>query len=308
MVNRIVRNNKIFESEQDEWECLLTIDMSSSSKIFRLYTACRYIRKLIDENKCPGLVSVDAMLRGKCFVKGSDEINDIIVGINNCDPQDKRYIQIKYIPICFTFNKPVADVDITIHVMDIVYSITEKYHTFNAKVIRDDDLEYNDGVFCKLDNNGNYSKISIEWVYNFINNNRVDLKNSLPNDEIIKYDKTIKLSNYAKYVFKSIKYDFKKHDIYLKDEDCKGYAAVYLTVPIGKTVKDSEITRICKIYEDFIYADYEPKDVCIHINIEGTLIATVDTPYWLVKPQNSVFISNLDNRTNLTDEEYLNQR
>ena len=58
---------------------------------------------------------------------------------------------------------------------------------------------------------------------------------------------------------------------------------------------------------DFVYADYEPNNICFDIDIEGTLIATVDTPDWLVKPKNSVFILNLDNRTNLTDDEYRKQ-
>ena len=309
---RIVRNNRIFENNQSEWNANIDI-MLSSVKFVRLYTACRYIKMLIEENKCPGLVSVDVVLRGKSFTKGSIENKDINIDITNCEPQDKRYIQIESISLCFTFNKPVADVDITIHVMNIIYGITSKYYTYDIRVIRsdihgNDDFEYHIGVFSKFDDNGNYIKTNIDWVYNLINNKNLDTREKLPNDEIIKYDKTVGLSNFALNVLKSIRYDFNKHDIYLKDEKHDNYATIDLTVPSGKIVKDSEITRVCKIYENFVYADYEPNNICFNIDIEGTLIATVDTPDWLVKPKNSVFISNLDNRTNLTDNEYRNQR
>lgn len=308
---RIVRNNRIFENNQSEWNTNIDI-MSSSVKFVRLYTVCRYIKRLIEENKCPGLVSVDAVLKGTSFKKGSNVNKDININITDCDSQDKRYIQIESISLCFTFNKPVADVDITIHVMNIIYGIATKYYTYDIRVIRSDihgnnNCEYHIGVFSKSDDNGNYSKTNIEWVYNLINNKDLFPKKKLPNDEIIKYDKTVGLSNFALNVFKSIRYDFNKHDIYLKDEKHDNYATIYLTVPSGKIVKDSEISRICKIYENYVYADYEPNNIIFNINIEGTLIATVDTPDWLVKPQNSVFILNLDNRTNLSDDEYRNQ-
>ena len=308
---RIVRNNRIFENNQSEWNTNIDI-MLSSVKFVRLYTACRYIKRLIEENKCPGLVSVDVVLRGKSFTKGSIETKDINIDITDCEQQDKRYIQIKNITVCFTFNKPVADVDITIHIMDIVHGIASKFYTHNIKVIRYDifgynDLEYDIGVFSKFDVNGNYLKPNIEWVYNLINNKNIVTRVTVSNDEIVKYDKTVGLSNFALNVFKSIRYDFNKHDIYLKDYKNNNYATIYLTVPSGKIVKDSEITRICKIYEDFVYADYEPNNICFNIDIDGTLIATVDTPDWLVKPENSIFILNLDNRTNLTDNEYRNQ-
>ena len=308
---RIVRNNRIFENNQSEWNTNINI-MSSSVKFVRLYTACRYIKRLIEENKCPGLVSVDVVLRGKSFTKGSIETKDINIDITDCKPQDERYIQIKNISLCFTFNKPVADVDITIHVMNIIYGITSKYYTYDIRVIRsdihgNDDFEYHIGVFSKFDDNGNYIKTNIDWVYNLINNKDLNKIERVPNDEIIKYDKTVGLSKFALNVFKSIRYNFNKHDIYLKDEKHDNYATIDLTVPSGKIVKDSEINRICKIYENFVYADYEPNNIRFNINIEGTLIATVDTPKWLVKPENSVFIFNLDNRTNLTDDEYRNQ-
>lgn len=309
---RIVRNNRIFENNQSEWNSNIDINMPSSVKFVRLYTACRYIKRLIEENKCPGLVSVDVALNGKCFTKGSIVNKDIDIDITDCEPQDKRYIQIKKISLCFTFNKPVADVDITIHIMDIVYGITSKYHTHDISVIRSDvhgynNFEYNIGLFSKFDNNGNYSITNIEWIYNLINNNNLNTREKLPNGEIVKYYKTIGLSNYALNVFKFIKYDFNKHDIYLKDEKHDNYATIHLTVPSGKIVKDSEITRVCRIYENYVYADYEPNNICFDIDIEGTLIATVDTPDWLVKKENSIFILNLDNRTNLTDDEYRNQ-
>lgn len=309
---RIVRNNRIFENNQSEWNSNIDISMSSSVKFVRLYTACKYIKRLIEENKCPGLVSVDVVLNGKSFTKGSIETEDINIDITDCEAQDERYIQIKNISLCFTFNKPVADVDITIHIMDIVYGITSKYYTYGIRVIRSDihgydNFEYNIGVFSKFDNNGNYIKTNIEWVYNLINNKNLNTKERIPNDEIIKYDKKAGLSNFALNVFKYIKYDFNKHDIYLKDEKDGNYATIYLTVPSGKIVKDSEITRVCKIYEDFVYADYDPNNIGFNIDIEGTLIATVDTPDWLVKPENSIFILNLDNRTNLSDDEYRNQ-
>ena len=309
---RIVRNNKIFENNQSEWNSNIDINMSYSVKFVRLYTACRYIRRLIEENKCPGLVSVDAVLKGTSFTKGSNVNKNINIDITDCDSQDKRYIQMESISLCFTFNKPVADVDITIHVMNIIYGITSKYCTYDLRIVRSDihgnnSSEYQiGGVFSKFDYNGNYSIRNIEWVYNFLND--FDTRVKLPKDEIVKYDKTIGLSNLALNVFRSIKYNFNKHDIYLKDEKHDNYATIHLTVPSGKVVKDSEITRICKIYEDFVYADYEPNNICFNIDIEGTLIATVDTPDWLVKPQNSIFILNLDNRTNLTDDEYRNQR
>lgn len=311
---RIVRNNRIFENNQsEEWSSNIDINMSTSVKFVRLYTVCRYIKRLIEENKCSGLVSVDVVLNGKSFTKGSNVNKDITIDITDCEPQDKRYIQIKNISLCFTFNKPVADVDIIIHIMDIVYGITSTYHTHDIKVMRSDiygnnNLEYDITLFSKFDNNGNYSKTKIKWVYNFINNKNFDARMKFPNDDdIIKYDKTSGLSSFALNVFKFIKYDFNKHDIYLKDEKHNNCATIYLTVPSGKTVKDSEITRICKIYEDFVYADYESNNIFFNIDIDGTLIATVDTPDWLVKPENSIFILNLDNRTNLTDDEYRNQ-
>lgn len=307
---RIVRNNRIFENNQSEWSSNIHI-MSTPVKFVRLYAVCRYIKMLIEENECPGLVSVDVVLNGKGFTKGSIVNKDIKIDITDCEPQDKRYIQIECVSLCFTFNKPVADVDITIHVMNIIYGITSKYCTYDLRIVRSDihgnnSSEYQiGGVFSKFDYNGNYAIRNIEWVYNFLND--FDTRVKLPKDEIVKYDKTIGLSYLALNVFRSIKYNFNKHDIYLKDKKHDNYATIYLTVPSGKIVKDSEITRVCKIYENFVYADYNPNNIIFNINIEGTLIATVDTPDWLVKPKNSVFISNLDNRTNLTDDEYRNQ-
>lgn len=308
---RIVRNNRIFENNQSEWNSNIHI-MSTPVKFVRLYTVCRYIKRLIEENKCPGLVSVDVVLNGKGFTKGSIVNKDINIDITDCDPQDNRYIQIESISLCFTFNKPIADVDITIHVMNIIYEITSKYCTYDIRVIRSDihgnnSREYNIGVFSKFDYNGNYSIRNIKCVCNLLNDKDFYTGVKLPKDGIVKYDKTVGMSKFALNVFKSIRYDFNKHDIYLKDEKHDNYATIHLTVPSGKIVKDSEITRICKIYKDFVYADYNPNNIIFNINIEGTLIATVDTPNWLVKPKNSVFISNLDNRTNLTDDEYRNQ-
>lgn len=308
---RIVRNNRIFENNQSEWNANIDI-MLSSVKFVRLYTVCRYIKRLIEENKCPGLVSVDAVLKGTSFTKGSNVNKNINIDITDCDSQDKRYIQMESMSLCFTFNKPVADVDITIHVMNIIYGITSKYYTYDIRVIRsdihgNDDFEYHIGVFSKFDDNGNYIKTNIDWVYNLINNKDLNKIERVPNDEIIKYDKTVGLSKFALNVFKSIRYNFNKHDIYLKDEKHDNYATIYLTVPSGKIVKDSEINRICKIYENFVYADYEPDNIRFNIDIEGTLIAIVDTPDWLVKPENSIFILNLDNRTNLSDDEYRKQ-
>ena len=123
---RIVRNNRIFENNQSEWNANIDI-MLSSVKFVRLYTVCRYIKRLIEENKCPGLVSVDAVLKGTSFTKGYNVNKNINIDITDCDSQDKRYIQMESISLCFTFNKPVADVDITIHIMDIVYGIINSY-------------------------------------------------------------------------------------------------------------------------------------------------------------------------------------
>ena len=234
---RIVRNNRIFENNQSEWNSNIDINMSYSVKFVRLYTACRYIKRLIEENKCPGLVSVDAVLKGTSFKKGSNVNKDININITDCDPQDKRYIQIESISLCFTFNKPVADVNITIHIMDIVHGIASKYNSYDINVTYTDihgynNFQYNIGVFSKFDNNGNYARTNIEWVYNLINNKTLGTRVKLPNDEIIKYDKTVGLSNFALNVFKSIRYDFNKHDIYLKDYKNKSFD-VYFMNPTG---------------------------------------------------------------------------
>ena len=73
---RIVRNNRIFENNQSEWNSNIHI-MSTPVKFVRLYAVCRYIKMLIEENECPGLVSVDVVLNGKGFTKGSIENKDI---------------------------------------------------------------------------------------------------------------------------------------------------------------------------------------------------------------------------------------
>ena len=66
---RIVRNNRIFENNQSEWNSNIHI-MSTPVKFVRLYAVCRYIKRLIEENECSGLVSVDVVLNGKGFTKG----------------------------------------------------------------------------------------------------------------------------------------------------------------------------------------------------------------------------------------------
>ena len=325
---KLIRNHKLFESEfvaMENGHDVLRISFLIGEKsmngysvrnvfnvIYKLFDGCGMTTTHLSINR------VD--IHGNLFLfdesgnyTGTEEKELLVSSREEISKFSRMRMLIKSINVTVEYDCYCFEIGATIDTMRFLYSVYRKFNgpsviiTSTAVNLTLDiewmmlnplDRTYDENYIYK-------SNVSSIWEY------MTDLTSANPRPDMKfidmwnNYFHKSNIGHYAKYLLN--KYNCLKKEIHISLHiDDEGYHIITIYVEKNTSCYDYDIIKIIRILNNYVYNNsYKCGNLLYEIIIDGTLIATREHIY-LDGCCNSINVMNIENRTSLSDEDYLN--